>query len=82
MEIFPISPEVTLYLKKRRLEKKFWKQVELFKDNPFHPSLNTELMEPRRMHLWSFRVDKKYRANFLFLNPNTIEVTEVNNHYR
>lgn len=82
MDILPLPKNVIPYLKKRGLEKKFQKQLALLKQNLFHPSLNTELMEPRHMHVWSFRIDRKYRANFLFLNSTTIEITDVNNHYQ
>lgn len=82
MEILPLDPELRDYLKRRRLEKKFEKQKILFEDSPFHPSLNTELMEPRRMRIWSFRLDRKYRAIFIFREKDTIEVVDINDHYQ
>ena len=82
MKIAPIHQEVMDYLKKRNLEKKFGKQSRLFKQNPFHPSLETELLEPRKMRIWSFRVDRKYRAIFIFLEADTIEIIDINNHYK
>lgn len=82
MKILPLNPEIADYLRDRRLEKKFEKQKKIFEANPFHPSLNTELMEPKVMRIWSFRVDKKYRAIFIFRDKETIEVLDVNNHYR
>jgi predicted nucleotidyltransferase len=47
MKILPLHPELEEYLKVRGLEKKFEKQIDLFKENSFHPSLRTELLEPR-----------------------------------
>ena len=82
MRIFPLHPEIQEYLKRHRLEKKFEKQKSLFERNPFHQSLGTELLEPKQLRIWSFRVDKKYRAIFIFRNGQTIEVLDVNNHYR
>jgi len=82
MKISPLDPEIEDYLEKRRLRGKFDKQKKIFEENPFHPSLNTELMEPKMMKIWSFRVDKKYRALFIFRNRETVEVLEVNNHYK
>lgn len=82
MKILPLHPELREYLTVRGLEKKFKKQVDLFKDNCFHPSLRTELLEPRKMKIWSFRIDKKYRALFIFLEKDVIEIIDVNDHYQ
>jgi len=51
------------------IKKKAEKQEQLFKQNPFHPSLNTEKLSPKQKEIWSFRVDKKYRIFFRFY-PN------------
>lgn len=61
---------------------RFLKQKELFEANPRHPGLNVELLEPKHLRLWSFRVDRTYRAVFIFRNRDEIEVIDVNNHYR
>lgn len=82
MIILPLHQDVESYLRERGLQKKFKKQAALFKENPFYPSLETELLEPRHLRFWSFRVDKKYRATFIFRGGNTIEVLDVNNHYQ
>jgi len=82
MKILPLHREIKKYLKKRNLEKKFEKQKRLFERNLFHPSLKTELLEPRKMRIWSFRLDKKYRALFIFRNKETIEIIDVNDHYQ
>lgn len=42
------------------------KQIVIFKNNPFHPSLHTEKLVPRSKGMWSFRIDKKYRIIFRF----------------
>ncbi|MDP3785338.1 MAG: type II toxin-antitoxin system mRNA interferase toxin, RelE/StbE family [bacterium] len=82
MKILPPHPKLDNYLKERNLEKKFIKQKELFEQNPFHPSLNTELLEPKSMRFWSFRVSGKYRAIFIFQNNDTVEIIDINNHYQ
>jgi plasmid maintenance system killer protein len=81
IKILPIHKEIEEYLHKRNLARKFRKQNTLFEKNIFHPSLNTELLEPKHMRIWIFRIDKRYRALFIFRNNNTIEVIEVNDHY-
>lgn len=82
MKILPLHPELIEYLKRRRLDEKFEKQKMLFEENLFHPSLNTELLEPKRMKIWSFRIDRKYRAIFIFRSHNAVEIIDVNNHYQ
>jgi len=83
MKILPLHPELQNYLKKRNLEGKFEKQKRFFEQNPFHSGLNTELLEPKKMRFWSFRIDQKYRAIFIFLKSDTtIEIIDINDHYQ
>lgn len=82
MKIIPLHTDIRKYLKQRNLEKKFNKQRKIFEQNPFYPSLETELLEPKRMRFWSFRVDRKYRAIFVFRKKDEIEIIDVNNHYQ
>lgn len=82
MRILPLHSEIKEYLKKHNLEKKIDKQIKLFQENPFYPSLETELLEPKQMRIWSFRIDRKYRAIFIFHEKDLIEIIEVNNHYK
>ncbi len=82
MKILALHDDITAYIEERRLEKKFEKQKRLFEQNPFHPSLHSELLEPKRMRIWSFRLDKKYRALFIFRAKGVIEIIEVNDHYQ
>lgn len=82
MKVIPLHQEIQNYLKKRGLEKKFEKQRMLFEQNPFHPGLETELLEPRKMWIWSFRINRKYRAIFIFREKDIVEIINVNNHYQ
>ena len=82
MKILSLHREVIVYLQERNLTKKFNKQCVLFQKNPFHPSLETELLEPRSLRIWSFRVDRKYRAIFIFREKDTVEILDANNHYQ
>lgn len=82
MKIRPLRADQESFLKKHNLLRKYAKQKKLFEENIFHPSLNFELLEPRHMHIYSIRVDRKYRAIFVFLNSETIEIVDINNHYQ
>ena len=64
------------------VKKKFDKALKLFKNNPFHPSLNTELLAPKSMGIWSFRVDKKIRVLFFFRDDKkVVELLNITVHY-
>ncbi len=69
MKILPLHPDLEKYLAKRNLEAKFEKQKRIFEKNPFHSGLNTELLQPRKMKIWSFRIDQKYRQFSFFAGP-------------
>jgi proteic killer suppression protein len=62
------------------IKKKAEKQERLFKNNPFHPSLHTEKLEPKHHQVWSFRIDKSYRIIFCFLNKNKVLFLTVGPH--
>ncbi|HAS84517.1 MAG TPA: hypothetical protein DCS23_00365 [Candidatus Yonathbacteria bacterium] len=82
MKILPIHPEIEEYLKTHKLVKKFEKQSKFFEKDPTYPSLEAELLEPKHLKIYSFRVDKKYRAIFVFIRRDAVEIIDVNNHYR
>ncbi|MDO8436401.1 MAG: type II toxin-antitoxin system RelE/ParE family toxin [bacterium] len=54
------------------IQKKAEKQEKLFRQNIFHPSLHTEKLEPKNKQVWSFRIDKRYRIVFRFINGNKV----------
>lgn len=81
MKILPLHQELVVYLTKRGLLKKFEKQSKLLVANINHPSLETELLEPKHLRFFSFRLDRKYRVIFIFRGGETIEIIDINNHY-
>lgn len=62
------------------IQKKAAKQQELFSQDPFHPSLDTEKLAPKEKALWSFRVDRKYRIAFRFIDGKTVLALTVGPH--
>ncbi|MCG3121171.1 MAG: hypothetical protein ALAOOOJD_04171 [bacterium] len=81
MNILSLRADLERYLDKHQLRKKWNKQKRLFEQNWRHPSLNTELLEPKDLQLYSFRLDRKYRAVFVFVDDNTVEILDINPHY-
>jgi len=79
--IKPLHPRLQRFLVRHDLIEKFEKQARLFLSNPRHPSLRTELMEPKHLKIYSFRVDRKYRAIFIYLADHSIEIIDINRHY-
>lgn len=59
MKIKSLKNSLIKYLKKHQLEKKFQKAKELFEQDINHPSLNVEILEPKHLKVYSFRLDKK-----------------------
>ena len=80
--ILNIHSRITAKVAKLGVKNRFNKALELFKDNPFHPSLNTELLVPKSMGIWSFRVNRKVRVLFIFRNDRkAIELLNITVHY-
>ncbi len=62
------------------VQRKLDRQTKTFLENPFHPSLHTEKLEPRHKELWSFRIDKRYRVLFRFDAANNILLITAGSH--
>ena len=81
-KILPLTPKLHAKVIKYNLSKKFAKSVLLLSQNPFHPGLHTELLEPKSFGLHSFRIDLKFRGVFLLhADPTIIQVVGITVHY-
>lgn len=81
MELAPLRDDLRKFLRKRNLVKKWEKAEKLFQANVRYPSLSVELLEPRWRGIYSFRLDKKYRALF-FVKDSVAEIFQITKHYR
>ena len=77
--IIDLRDDIKKYLQKHGLSRKWEKAKKLFEKDP---SLNTELLEPKHRLIYSFRIDKKYRALFIYLPEGKVEILAVTKHYR
>ncbi len=57
--IIELRPDIEEYIRKHGLSRKWEKSKKLFEDNPSHPSLNTELLEPKHRLIYSFNFEVK-----------------------
>jgi mRNA-degrading endonuclease RelE of RelBE toxin-antitoxin system len=60
-----------------------WKaeaREQLFRENPFHPSLKTEKLQPLEKEYWSLRVDRNYRIIFRFGEANKVYFVTCGHH--
>ncbi len=64
----------------KHIQQKLHKQEGIFQENPFHPSLHTEKLQPKKRECWSFRIDRSYRILFRFTDSDTITLITVGTH--
>ena len=81
MKIKAYREDVLAYLREHNLLKKWDKAIHFFETNMRHPSLHTELLEPHWQGIYSFRIDRHYRALF-FIDEEIIEVFKITKHYK
>lgn len=81
MRIKPFENHVIDRITKWRLGKKWEKAMFFLITNPRQPSLNIELLEPKHRGIYSFRLDKKYRALY-FVDRDEIEIFQITKHYK
>jgi len=62
------------------LKQRFWKAIELFSKNPFHPILRTHKLSGKLEGLWAFTVAYDCRVVFKFLNGDEVLLIDVGGH--
>jgi len=62
------------------IQKKAERRERVFRENPFHPSLKTEKLQPFEKEYWSFRVDRNYRIIFRFGEANRVYFVTCGHH--
>ena len=81
MKIKPLNKKQLDYIVKHNLQNKYKKASELFEEDYRHPSLHTELLEPKNLKIYSFRLDIKYRTVFIVVEGKA-EIISITNHYK
>ncbi len=82
ISVEPLSKKLQHKIKHYNLKKVFNKQIDLLTKNSKHPSLNVELLEPKKFGIYSFRIDRKFRVLFIFRSDKkTIDIINITLHY-
>lgn len=81
MEIRPLRKDIKQFIRNHKLAKKWAKAKQFFEGDIRYPSLRAELLEPHWRGIYSFRLDKTYRALF-FISESKAEVFQITKHYR
>lgn len=81
MKIKLLNKKQLKYLAKHNLQNKYEKAVDLFEEDYKHPSLHVELLEPKSLKIYSFRLYIKYRAVFIVVDGEA-EIISITNHYK
>lgn len=55
-----------------KVKRKAEVREKLFRESPFHPSLDTHKLHGKLKNQWSFSIDKKFRILFEFDNSDVI----------
>ena len=83
VSLVPLSKRIRLKATKYGIEKKLIKQCLYLSKNSKHSSLYIELLEPKQHGIYSFRIDRKYRALFFFRKDvSAVEIIAVTLHYQ
>lgn len=81
MRLKLLRDDLKEYIKFHNLIQKWKKVSNFFEANLKHPSLKVELLEPKWRGIYSFRLDRKYRALF-FVSKGEAEVFQITKHYK
>ena len=64
----------------RQQKSDFKKAIQLFVENPFHPSLKTHKLKGKLQSFWSFSINHSDRVLFKFSGKNAIDLINVGDH--
>ena len=65
---------------RKPLEEKFWKRVEMFRENPHDPRLRTHKLSGDLQEYWSFSVEYDVRVVFQFATKCSAVFQDVGTH--
>lgn len=60
--------------------KHFWERLEVFKNDPFDPTLRTHRLSGKLKHLWSFSIEYDLRVLFQFVEDQRTVFIDIGTH--
>jgi len=63
-----------------KIKKAFYKKLELFSINTFHPELNNHPLKGKYAGYRSINITGDIRAIFIFLSEDSVEFENIDNH--
>ena len=60
--------------------KRFWERLEVFKNDPFDPTLRTHRLSGKLKHLWSFSIEYDLRVLFQFVEDQRVVFIDIGTH--
>lgn len=64
----------------KRIQKLAAKKDKLFRQNAFHPSLETHKLGGKLQNDWAYSVNKDYRIHFYFVNDHIVVYLNIGTH--
>ena len=64
----------------RNVQKKSFKIEQIFRQDPFHPSLKTHRLKGPMREFYSFSIDYHYRIVFAFEDSNEVTFVDCGDH--
>lgn len=61
-------------------EEAFFKKIEIFIDEPYHPQLRTHKLSGQLKDLWSFSIDYNIRVIFYFFDEQHVIFENIGTH--
>lgn len=62
------------------IKKEAENKVDLFRKNPFNPSLDTHKLTGKLNKFWSFSINRKYRITFEFIKDKAVLFHKAGTH--
>ncbi len=64
----------------KRIQKLAKNKDKIFRQDAFHPSLETHKLGGKLKNDWAYSVNKDYRIHFYFVNDNTVVYLNIGTH--
>ncbi len=64
----------------KRIKEAAKEKERIFREDAFHPSLETHKLHGKDKDTWAFSINRKYRIKFLFLKNDAVLFLDIGDH--